>query len=918
MLSSLHKLFVLLLVALGFSLTPYAQIYALNNGFTNGQTITTCSGNFYDAGGATSAYNSFENYSVTFCPGTPNTRMRMDIDNITLQSGDTLWIYDGPDASAPVLSIQVQNNNNASTVIATNAGGCLTAVFKSDATTTAAGWSIRLRCAAPCQSIIGNITTNPPKDANGVVSVCLGEQVRFTANVNFPQNNAAYNQTTANSFFNWKLGMSADTAGFGLTQITRTITQSSGYRVSLTITDSNGCKNVQPIQVRVRGSVRPTFNMTGASICQLDTTILQGNYVLNAGSYILPPFSGDSIFLPDVGGTSTGCIAPYTDTIRITDFADNQTLTSVNDFLGVFINMEHSYLGDLSMQLIAPNGNIVFLKKYPGGSTADLGEPVPNDNSNPISGIGYEYGFTPTPTFGKLASSPSSTHTYRDNSGVVRTNAPYMPAGNYQPEDAFTNLIGTTLNGNWIIKICDHLAQDNGFVFNWKLQFNPSLYPNNETYQIGVAGASWRPAPGIVTGTANALTVSPLNPGIANYTYVLTDSANCSYDTTVAVIVNALPQKPDLGIDTSICNGQTINLAIQNVQSGNTYTWSTGQTGVTQIAIAQPGTFSVITQNSNGCKNRDTVTVVPVAPIAISLGADTLFCASNPNILSPTITGDINQFIWNNGTTLSTLPITQTGLYWVEGKNPKGCLARDTIVVTENPVNAFVLPNDTSICLNSSYQLNISAPANTALLWNDGITSTTRNINFGTSYSIIANHKGCLKYDTLHVGTKPLPVFSVGRDTSICLGFEVPLKVSYPGASFRWNTGSTDTSIIIKNAGIYWAEALLNTCTWRDSMTLSYKDCSCNVTIPNAFSPNGDGINDLHQVKISCFPENYRFTIFNRTGQPVFTSTDYRKSWDGKYKGSPLPMATYYYILDYYNAGLQKQERMTGSITLVR
>jgi gliding motility-associated-like protein len=893
------------------------QNYSLNNGFVNGQTITTCTGTFYDRG-ITGNYSNNENYTVTFCPATPNTRMRMDIDQMALAGGDTLWVHDGPDANAPLISILDLNSTGANAIIANNNGGCLTVTFKSDNNLTSTGWLIRLRCAAPCQSIVGNITTNPPKDANGYVSVCLGEQITFTANINFPQNNTYYNQSTANSFFNWKLSLAGDTSGLNITQLTKTVTQSAGYRVVLTVTDSNGCKNSQPIQVKVRGSVRPTFNMTGASICQLDTTILQGNYALNQGLFITPPFSGDSIFLPDVGGTSTGCNSPYTDTIRIVDFGEGQILTSVNDFLGVFINMEHSYLGDLSMQLIAPNGNIVFLKKYPGGGTADLGEPVPGDNSNPIAGVGYLYGFTPNPTNGTMAGTTPSTHTYRDNSGVVRTNAPYLPAGTYQPADPFTNLIGTPLNGNWVIKICDHLSQDNGFVFNWSLNFNPNLYPNNETYQIGIASASWRPAPGIVSGTANTLTISPRNPGIENYTYVLTDSANCNYDTTVSVIVNALPTKPDLGADTNICNGQTINLSILNPQPGDAYTWSTGQMGVNQISITQPSSYSVLAQNNNGCKNRDTILVVPNAPIAINLGVDTAFCASNPNVLTPTMTGDINQYTWSNGSSLPTLPIAQTGLYWVEGRNPNGCKVRDSILIVDNPINSFFLPNDTSICFNGSYMLSLTPPLNTSITWNDGVVGNTRTINFGTNYSIVANNIGCLRIDGFKVGTKPLPIINVGRDTSICLGFEVPLKVNYPGATYRWSTGSTDSAILIKNAGIYWAESLLNTCTWRDSMTLTFKDCSCNVTIPNAFSPNADGINDQLRVAISCFPENYRFTIFNRMGQPVFNTTDYRKTWDGTQNGKPLPIATYYYILDYYNAGLQKQEKLSGSITIIR
>jgi len=119
-------------------------------------------------------------------------------------------------------------------------------------------------------------------------------------------------------------------------------------------------------------------------------------------------------------------------------------------------------------------------------------------------------------------------------------------------------------------------------------------------------------------------------------------------------------------------------------------------------------------------------------------------------------------------------------------------------------------------------------------------------------------------------------------------------------------------------AGSYRVQALLNGCTYSDTMQLAFADCSCNTKVANAFSPNGDGINDLLKVNIECYPFNYQFSVFNRYGQLVFVTKDYNKGWDGKMNGTALSVGTYYYILTYRNEGLQKTEKYTGSVTLLR
>jgi gliding motility-associated-like protein len=86
------------------------------------------------------------------------------------------------------------------------------------------------------------------------------------------------------------------------------------------------------------------------------------------------------------------------------------------------------------------------------------------------------------------------------------------------------------------------------------------------------------------------------------------------------------------------------------------------------------------------------------------------------------------------------------------------------------------------------------------------------------------------------------------------------------------------------------------------------------ITIPNTFTPNGDGVNDYWDIKnLNTYPESF-MQVFSRYGQPVYQSNGYPKPWDGKRKGSLLPTGTYYYIIDLKN-GMPK---LTGWVLIVR
>ena len=931
------KFYFLLILIIALGIPGYSQNYSINNGFSNGATITTCFGTFYDSnpGGD---YGVNENYTVTFCSGSLGKVIQVVFSSLNIATGDTLTVFDGADDNAPVLHVLTGYNLNTFFITPSllNLSGCLTFRFSSNNTIETAGWVGEIRCAFPCtQRILASTVSIPAMDLAGYTNICAGDSVQVGLKTIYPDNGLVYRQADSSSYFHWSFGDGTDTLSKKLVNVKHLYKTSGGFYVKVNIIDSNGCSSLLPLRIPVRTSMRPLFNINAPSaMCLKDTVRLtpnptvtgSGSVIIPAGTFVNLPVSGDSVFLPD---NPPKC---FTSTIHVDQYAPGQLLTNISDLKGIFMKMEHSYHGDISIAITAPNGTKVFLKSTVGGTDYDgtfLGEPVDESlnggNNNPaltgITGLGYEYFFNSTPQYGTMWNEASKyLYDYVDNSGQTVTQHFFLPPGSYTSEQNLAALLGTPVNGSWTLEICDKQSYDNGFLFNWKIEFDPTLSPYTETYYVPVVSQLWQPAPGLLSVTNNTANVLPVTPGNYNYTYRVIDTFGCTYDTTVHIIANPIPRKPNLGPDQAMCSGRTITLSVLNPEPAIEYNWSTGQQNVPSIKINQTGSYWVQAKTASGCQNSDSIDVVPLYPFFVHLGNDTMFCASRPNELKAVSSANIIAWFWSTGdsTTTNTFPIKGPGIYWVDAKSPTDCKVRDSIIITENPINSFDLPQDTVICYGSSYRLSLSTPAGSELKWQDGSNGTIYRIDHAATYSIVANNKGCIRQSEMIVTTKPLPVINLGPDTVVCKGYDLPLQVSYPGAQYRWSTGSTDASIVAVNKGLYWVEATFNGCNYKDSIQYDQKICACDISMPSAFSPNGDGINDNYTPRIKCFPRSYFLTIYNRYGQQVYQSKDYRQLWDGKLNNQQLPVGTYYYILTFYNENVSKVETTKGSIALLR
>ncbi|NUO01581.1 MAG: proprotein convertase P-domain-containing protein [Saprospiraceae bacterium] len=537
--AKLRKLFAPTVVFLLTTLVTQAQNYLMN-----GTPINDCDGFFIDSGGNSGPYSPNQNLTTTICPGGGGgTHIQLFFPNIQLGDGDVLCFYDGPNTAATQLTCSDDFLPGAPITVqatAVNPSGCLTVTFTSDGSSQDNGWNAEIHCIAACQNIQSQlVSTNPivePADT-GWIDACPGQRVFLSAQGIYPQNGAVYNHSDFTSSFLWEFGDGSMAVGPTVSNI---YDEPGGYVVQLTITDQFGCKNTNYINQRVRISTRPSFNVNtdhlqqicvGDSI-QLNAVVdtILADYALSVmptpSSFQAGGILSDSLPLPDGTGTN------YETSIVITQFSPGQVLNDIEDLLSICITMEHSWMHDLDLFITCPDGTQVKLQDQEFiGNEVFLGEPYELDDFNtpnpPAPGIGWEYCFTPD---------AAQTWTQYSNS---HPNIESLPEGEYASFESLDALLGCPLNGEWVLTVQDQWAQDNGWVFEWSVNFDPLIFPDLETFTPQIIDYSWQSHPSIYFMQPDSIGASPLNAGTASYTFMVMDDFGCTYDTTVNV--NILP-----------------------------------------------------------------------------------------------------------------------------------------------------------------------------------------------------------------------------------------------------------------------------------------------------------------------------------------------------------------------------------------
>lgn len=227
---------------------------------------------------------------------------------------------------------------------------------------------------------------------------------------------------------------------------------------------------------------------------------------------------------------------------------------------------------------------------------------------------------------------------------------------------------------------------------------------------------------------------------------------------------------------------------------------------------------------------------------------------------------------------------------------------------------------DTTLCAGQSLQLRVKLPFPKTYRWQDGSTDSTYKVTRSGTYSVRVTLPCRSLTDTIRVEFRDLKL-DLGADTVICGSQSVVLAAASGYDRYRWQDGTSTSTLTANRPGVYAVEVGQQGCTARDSVQVWPSGECCEVHLPDAFTPNSDGINDVFQSITDCTEilEGANFIILNRWGSVVFQTDDLRTAWDGRHGGLPCSAGVYAWQLRYQipYRGKRSERSASGRVTLI-
>jgi subtilisin-like proprotein convertase family protein len=540
-------------------------------------TATVCAGTFVDTGGAAANYNNNQNITFTICPATAGDVTRVNFSFFETElNNDVLSVFEGATNNPAFLIGTYSGTNSPGNILGDLAidGGCLTFNFISNVVLNSPGWEADISCTPPCQTVNAIFdSADPPVDpVENVILACPNESITFNGSGTFSNPGGDVGAT-----YEWFFSDATSLVG---QTVLKTFTAGGFYEADLVVTDSFGCESTNDIGVFLQIGTEPDFTGTAA---EMDPICL-GDSVVITGMVEPVPFEvnctipvAEITFLPDDNGTTF-----YETCIPVDCFNAGETVQNASDILEICLNLEHSYLGDLDIFIIAPDGNQVTLKSFgAGGGGTFLGSPIEPD-TDLTAGTGFDYCFGAAGTV-TLVNGPQVAV---DSGPPSNTTGNAIAAGNYLPEQDFSALIGSPLNGDWCIRVVDNLSSDNGYIFSWLLNFDPDIIPADAAFEPVITSEAWDPDPTTLNVVGNSILVQPTVVGQKCYTYRVMDDFGCEH--TQEVCIDVLP--------TPIANEPNDLLICDDGTSAGTFNLS--QNDAVVLGAQNPADFVISYYNS--------------------------------------------------------------------------------------------------------------------------------------------------------------------------------------------------------------------------------------------------------------------------------------------------------------------------------
>lgn len=477
-----------------------------------------------------------------------------------------------------------------------------------------------------------------------------------------------------------------------------------------------------------------------------------------------------------------------------------------------------------------------------------------------------------------------------------------------------------------------------------ELTISGTPLPADYTYQVLYANGDIA-ANG--TNTVSPLVLSGLNTGVLFVQ--VTDNAPPGCVETAEITINPDPQ-PDFTFDAiqEICGTSGSIQVIDGSGGAATYTWAgagiVGANTGTSITVNQSGTYTVTASQASRCDRSEEIRVNINATPSVSISIDGDACDGQVALVA-SVTGGSGSYLysWTDGSRAERNTVTSSGTYSVTiTDQATGCEATSgdvgVTIQSEFTVNMSLQPdcenneNVLAIATTNYYNPSITYEwkdaAGNILADKDSILTVTQS----GRYTVTATNESgtCTDTDALEIMVVPINPEDIllPERASYCSGDPNDPTVDLDPGSFNtyeWKLQpddaviSTDRVLNVSTEGTYQV-TLYNGFTCVTSQVQVVEDCRPRIFAPNAFSPNGNGVNDEFFAFPNDYVEDFEILIYTRWGEVVFTSKNKDFRWNGIYKGALLPPGTYAYIMKFSSSlapefGTIEQY---GSVTLIR
>jgi gliding motility-associated-like protein len=367
-----------------------------------------------------------------------------------------------------------------------------------------------------------------------------------------------------------------------------------------------------------------------------------------------------------------------------------------------------------------------------------------------------------------------------------------------------------------------------------------------------------------------------------------------------------------LPADMLLCQGVTQNVVATTSSASPAYLWNTGATS-SSVNISTSNTYWVRVTDGV-CVNSDTIVMDFVSPPVVDLGPDNVYCEGTVATLDATNSGA--SYLWNTGDTTAMVDAITTGRYSVVATIGP-CIDQDTVDLVFKDMPVLRLMEDAEICSGEVLTIAGNIPAGLTYRWNTGDTTPQITVNTERNYILVVSDLPCVVSDTFHLTVHPLPEVTLD-DTLICPTDSAFYDATCEGCTYRWSDGVTAAS-----RWLYPDEQFEVVITSEYGCTISQvaraaedKSCPEELFIPNSFTPNEDGYNDVFRV-VAGNVQVHEVMIYNRWGEKVYGWLGQEGGWDGRYLGDVCKQDVYTCRVIYTNI-YRVKKTVTAKVTLLK